>query len=1269
MSLFRHIFHIASKQLFYLVVFTVAILLIAAGSAVWISDAVEQRKDEIATWASDKTGYPIEITEAGLYWLGLVPKLHITHLQVLQQNRMGSIAEVEHIYVGLDIIASLRQQQPVLRDARISGLSLGLIRDESGAIVIQGLMMPEHNNANEWQKWISILKQIDLQTISVDYIDVINQNFSGSYQLDDGIVSHHKDQWTMTGKIELPASLGQAVVFNGELSWPVGSATIESWQGQVKADNLQLQPLLSQLDWQGIAIDQGSITLALNMQGNGTHVETVNADLDVSEGKLISVNDGVIYSPVNINRLTGKIELDQQQQSWRLMGRDIQLTINEDSWPKTRFIINHNETGQLSVETDYLRLSDMTAIAVLTRDLPEMIRLQAPAGDVASLYVRYEPQQGMQTLSLTVKDFAALPWRDIPGVTGLSGNIDWRDGQAVVSLDSHQLTLYAETWLDDAVFFDSATGQLNWQQQAEGWYGQSTGLRLWNDDLTVQLDGNINHTAGNTHTDLQLKLEEVVVNKWQSYVPQRILAEEFSVWANNAFLAGKIVDGRISMKGDLSAFPFDKQPDAGKFDMLLNVEAVQLHYAPGWPDLLNVTGTITGTGNDLIIKSKQGSTAGFQFANVTTTITNLVKKGTSLTVDGVLKGTTQQALNFLQNSPLKQRFGSVAEMASATGKSDIQLNLTVPLANVDATEVTGHVSFIDSQLVSKEYPAVKLSQAIGQLQFNNNGVTAKDIKAVLLEQDVLINVVPEDGLTLVKIDGNIATDNLNNAWAASVPNYVAGQTSYQAQLEISEKAVGEFTIDASLSADLQGVSIDMPKPFNKQAEQIMPFTLSVVHADGNQLAYYAVLGDVLNIAILPVKKEWTGEIVFGKQQAKLDNHGLAIKGRLDAVSIDDWQSWQQLQVATNENVWIEHLDDIALNIDQLTGYQQRLTDLTVNAKRAKQHWQISLTSPQVTGVITLPDDIAEGSTPVILELDKLQLNFAKSVSSATKKNIEKTRLWPSIQLNAKQLQINEMLLGELQLESLRQGASWLLKSANLKSAGMIVAATGNWQQLTESEQTHFELNAHSEDLKALLASLGYQQAIEADKTDMAMSLTWPGNPLDFSRERFAGQLSLDIGKGQLIDVEPGAAGRIFGLLSVAAIPRRLSLDFSDLFGKGFSFGSIKGTFDFEEGIANTDDLIMKAETAAIEVSGPINLIEESYQQKIKITPNVSSTLPAAGAVAGGPIGLGVGTAILLFDKLADTIFDKKIINFISYSYDLTGSWDDPQLNIAKTPPN
>ena len=162
----------------------------------------------------------------------------------------------------------------------------------------------------------------------------------------------------------------------------------------------------------------------------------------------------------------------------------------------------------------------------------------------------------------------------------------------------------------------------------------------------------------------------------------------------------------------------------------------------------------------------------------------------------------------------------------------------------------------------------------------------------------------------------------------------------------------------------------------------------------------------------------------------------------------------------------------------------------------------------------------------------------------------------------------------------------------------------------------------------------------------------------------AGSVGFKLKKGKLNEIEPGASGRVFGLMSIAAVPRRLALDFNELFGKGLNYKSIRGVFSVAKGIATTNRFKLKSEAAEIEINGPIDIVNQRYDQTVKITPNVSSTLPLAGAVAGGPIGLGVGTAILLADKLAGNLFDKDILNVVSYNYTLSGPWQNPDLQTA-----
>jgi len=143
----------------------------------------------------------------------------------------------------------------------------------------------------------------------------------------------------------------------------------------------------------------------------------------------------------------------------------------------------------------------------------------------------------------------------------------------------------------------------------------------------------------------------------------------------------------------------------------------------------------------------------------------------------------------------------------------------------------------------------------------------------------------------------------------------------------------------------------------------------------------------------------------------------------------------------------------------------------------------------------------------------------------------------------------------------------------------------------------------------------------------------------------------------LLDVEPGATGRMLGLLSLNTLPRRLSLDFSDLFSKGFRFDEISGSFVIDDGNAYTNDLLVDGPAAKIEISGRIGLADQDYDELVTVIPSVKTGIPLAGTLAGGPI---VGAALLV----AQTLLEGKLgaINRLAEKqYSVTGPWDDPVI--------
>jgi uncharacterized protein (TIGR02099 family) len=598
---------------------------------------------------------------------------------------------------------------------------------------------------------------------------------------------------------------------------------------------------------------------------------------------------------------------------------------------------------------------------------------------------------------------------------------------------------------------------------------------------------------------------------------------------------------------------------------------------------------------------------------------------------------------------------------AAEGQSTINLNLMVPLVHADDTSASGYVSFNRSTLSSVDLPELKVTDVLGKLHFNNQGVEAKSITARFFDEVVQVNVKPHKDKTIVEASGKTSVSQLNQLAQGTIPSDVSGEFNYTMDILIGEKTMGDFYVDAIVKSDLVGVSITLPAPFNKASDESRAFRAGIEHVD-DQLVYTANYADFLKTILQPMNEsQWRGEVRVGQGQPELPNNGIKMRGQMESLSVEPWLSWSESQNHSSEDSLI---DDVSVSIAKIEGFSQSLSNVTLSMQRDGQGWRTQFRSDETKGSLYFPSDLSS-EIPLDIQLDKVSLNFPEQ-SDAQVKDKQAMTLWPSMNLSVDALTINGMNLGTVKLNTIRSETSYEITQGQLSSPHYEAnIKRGVWQQTTAGEQTQIELETQSDDLSSFLTSLGYVNAINADDVELKLSLAWPDSPININYSDLHGQIDLSVGSGQLTEIEPGAAGRIFGLLSVTAIPRRLILDFSDLFGKGFNFNSIKGHFDVADGFATTNDMKLNAESAVIEMTGPINFVDKRYDQQVTVTPNVSSTLPLAGAVAGGPVGLGVGAAILLFDKLADNLFDKNIVNLISYKYHLTGPWSDPQLSVIK----
>jgi len=220
---------------------------------------------------------------------------------------------------------------------------------------------------------------------------------------------------------------------------------------------------------------------------------------------------------------------------------------------------------------------------------------------------------------------------------------------------------------------------------------------------------------------------------------------------------------------------------------------------------------------------------------------------------------------------------------------------------------------------------------------------------------------------------------------------------------------------------------------------------------------------------------------------------------------------------------------------------------------------------------------------------------------------------------------------------------------------------GVWQFGLTQPRTQVNLRLESSDVGKLLTRLGYPEGVRRGTSKLEGALSWNGAPYDFDYPSLTGNLVLEAAKGQFVKLDPGM-GKLLGILSLQALPRRVALDFRDVFSDGFSFDEIVGAVKINSGVANTENFRIQGPPARITMSGDVDLAKETQKLRVRVLPHVSDSVSIAGALVGGPIA---GVAAFLAQKMLKDPLDQAI----SYEYNVAGTWSDPIVTRVERPVN
>jgi uncharacterized protein YhdP len=470
---------------------------------------------------------------------------------------------------------------------------------------------------------------------------------------------------------------------------------------------------------------------------------------------------------------------------------------------------------------------------------------------------------------------------------------------------------------------------------------------------------------------------------------------------------------------------------------------------------------------------------------------------------------------------------------------------------------------------------------------------------------------------------------------------LVGATAYTA-----EAALRQGRTELRLNSDLKGLEIRLPAPLDKPAERAEPLLVTHAETDDGKAALLARYGQILTARALIGDADAPPRVSVrvGAGEAALPKApGLTLEAVQKHIDLDQWLAL----AGPGGGGGGLAINEIVLTANDMTLLDRPLHDVHLKARPEADAWQVRMASREVQGDLRYQRSPDAAQVQVRLKRLAVPAGWAELGTGPSD-----SAMPLSADIQVDNLQVEERELGALRMTLQPEGRSLKVRqSLELPNAEGRLEADG-LLSLEPRRRSALRVRASTPDLGRLLSRLGHPGMVRGGETRVEGDLGWMGATQSLALRNLSGNLNIRMGKGQFPKLDPGAA-RLLGVVSLQSLPRRVSLDFRDVFSEGFAFDEITTPLYLDRGIAYLANLKMRGPAASVEMKGQIDLLRETQALRVNVQPRLEETL-AAGAILVNPaIGLGA--------LVASKVLKDPISKAASFEYLVRGSWSEPEV--------
>ncbi len=1224
-----------------------------------------QFKPRLEAWLSEEFNQPVRVESFTGEWKAFGPRISLREMELLGAPDAGGGVALRE--AGLDIrpLNAFWPGRP-LYTFRIIGADLVLSRNAEGRFELSGLGVSGRGGAGESGGLgnLARLGEVMLESSSLAYRDPARDialqlvNVDGRMQMSaERLALEVRAGVADASRDDVLGDIGATAVVNLD-----DDDRVTAIRWHVESGEFLLSELTQGLPEHDLIPDSGRLNAQVWGDWAPGQPQRMTGVLDIRDGVLASGEELLRLDHVN-SRFRWRFT-DRYQ--WRLDLADVQVSEGGREWTAGELAVERNLPGGLGiwVGADYLLAPFPLALtqrimANFNAHWPRNMPTTATAGEINAFDIVINADKKFVGAWGEFHDLAVLEWGRWPAVDGLNGTAALAYGQGGVDFSGQDVIVnWPRNFRAPAILdIPACHMDITW---GERWQVDVNACRGGNEHANLETRLKFVQSEGKPYVDLAVATDHLDLPALADFWPSSLMKPPVREWLARSIRAGTVEEGRFLLRGDMDQFPF---PDhEGILDATAVLSGATLAFHEDWPEAEGIDAALRFRGQGMTMSGSIADLGGVPVRQAGATIRDFRRARLDIDYEG---RTPLPALAaFLRQTPLLDNTDLDIEQFTFEGPASVNGRVRLPLGSTPgALDLSGQL-VLEGNHFSESQSGVRLENIAGRVAYDRSGFSAEDLSTTWQAWPARLDLAADwtGGQPFsATLDGRFPVAELVAATPMAgdaMLSRLQGEAYWQVRFDAVASETGGNDLWLDVRSDLLGVDMDLPAPLAKAAGVARPFTLRYPLKATAPLVEVSMTDvGALSAALTPEGEQIErAAIRFSDTNAMLPGRGeVKIDGRVDRLDMDGW-----LELVTDyarEGIRAIPLRATRgeLAVDELVFMNRAFDQVSLVTDQPEDAIELRVDGEAMAGDLRY-HTTAEGAHSLSAQMERVHM--PRPLSDGMTMDSDPTRL-PEFHLYVQDLRYHGLVVGETRIEAYPVADGLRIESVEAESEHMTFQARGDWVSTGVGSRSDFDILLTAENLGDLISAMALSEVLEGGQTMIHYNAWWPGPPAAFELAHLNGTMDFSITDGRVLDANPGA-GRVLGLFSVAALPRRLALDFRDVFESGFNFDQAGATVNLESGVARTDDFTMESTAATLAIEGEADLVNQRFDYRMTVRPGVSQALPVIGALAAGPPGAAAGLALqgLLRDALGDATEAR---------YNIVGPWSDPEVTRQQAP--